>query len=155
MRNAIIVGLAVVSAAAILVAPVDAQRMEPPPTFRLVGVTEAMFDSGNGVFPLTRACFNNFPGSRICTTQEIIDTVNPPVIPKGLAWVRPSPIYLDSKALNAVDVPSGATSRGSMGRTLSCEGYKELGSIGLVVDQDGRFKSHRCHKKLSVACCGF
>ncbi len=62
------------------------------PRVELVGFTTAIFKGGTigGVFPATLQCQAEFPGSRICSEQEIINTVNVPVGLVGSAWVGPS-----------------------------------------------------------------
>jgi len=57
-----------------------------------VGVTTEAFDGGQGVFTYNRACNAAHVGSRMCTSEEIMETINPPLVgdPGELAWVRPT-----------------------------------------------------------------
>ena len=175
MRNAFIVGLAVVCAALVLSGPTDAQNIKTVQVTGVVdvgnfpavqqvagaerhflGVTQNSFRFDQGIFAPARACHIDHPGSRPCTTAEIVGTVNPPVLPAGTAWVLPSATYFwfgPNENLNAVDLPTGVrASRAAP--NLSCEGFNSV-SGGLAVDQDGRFIARNCEGPLPVTCCGF
>ena len=56
-----------------------------------VGITGTAFDGAQGVFTYNRACHAAHPGSRMCTSEEVLETVNPPTLgsPGEIAWVRP------------------------------------------------------------------
>jgi len=134
---------------------------QPVAQFQLAGFTVATFTGDQGVLGFTRACQGEFPGSRMCTTVEVMGTVSPPVLPVGsAAWVQPE-LVASSGATSTVDA-SGITGAPS---GLSCWGWKFARSTmyGLTVDHDGRFAgatetaadtvSPRCDIPKSVACC--
>jgi hypothetical protein len=115
-----------------------------------VGVTTEGFDGGQGVFTYNRACHAAHPGSRMCTSQEIMSTVNPPVVgnPDEKAWVRP--VYQPTGSISRIDV-SGASS------VEACEGWSAgNGYYGLVVQLDtGSFYAElmECNIPNKVTCC--
>ncbi len=135
------------------VSGIGAQSSGPP---HLVGVTQDLFQLNQGIFPLARACHQDFPNSRPCTTAEIIGTVNPPTLPVGPAWVLPSQTYFwlgPNENLRGVDLPTGIiTPHGDI--SLSCKGFL-LGSFGIVVDDSGQFSIDGCEIPRPVACCGY
>ena len=58
------------------------------PRFELVGFTSGTSTGDlGGIFAATQLCQAEFPGSRICSDREIIDTVNLPTGLSGSAWV--------------------------------------------------------------------
>jgi hypothetical protein len=121
---------------------------QAPPRFQLVGFSTATLQGIDGVLAHTLACHADFgPGTRACTTAEVLATTHVPAGLSGDAWVRPSyrpvgagiTLALDATGLN--DLPS----------FLSCEAQ-----TGIVVDSDGDFTSGRLCTGIphSVACCG-
>ncbi len=50
--------------------------------FGFVGVTSQRFDGAGGFATMTRACYNQYPGSRVAFTDEYLFTINPPDIPE-------------------------------------------------------------------------
>ena len=44
------------------------------------------FQGNGGLGSMSRQCHLDFPGSRVCTTVEVFQTVNPPL---GGGWVQP------------------------------------------------------------------
>ncbi len=51
------------------------------PRFQLVGFSAATRPANTGLFPLSQACSSEFEGSRICMSEEVIETA---AIPMGL-----------------------------------------------------------------------
>ena len=133
-------------------------------TFQLVGFTSAALAGDSGLFGLTLACQAEFAGSRICTSREILETVEVPTGLSGDAWVQP--LVMGGRDTDAVDV-SGA--RG--GFTIACGGDPPtptwsggsvpapglpgfvIERVGLTVDSSGRFVVRECETARSVACC--
>ncbi len=91
---------------------------------------------GIGVLDLSRLCQAEFPGSRVCRQDEIIETVDPAIIQAGAtetAWVLP----------NQVDLVGGDACASPGGDNR-----------GLIVDHRGTFlRSAFCSEARSVACC--
>jgi len=57
-------------------------------SFEFVGTTRTAFLGTHGPLSFNRACGEDQPGSRWCTSAEVLNSVNPPAI-RGFAWVRP------------------------------------------------------------------
>ena len=125
--------------------------------FQLVGFTAATFTGGQGVLGFTRACQAEFPGSRMCESQEILATTQLPSTLSGNAWVQPSIV---SEAAGAVVDASGAQ---QSAMEMTCFGWSHnlAGAGGLLVDAAGRFTPSRhlppagalCDTAHAVSCC--
>lgn len=119
--------------------------------FQLVGFTAATFSGGQGVLGFTLACQDEFPGSRMCTSLEVMETTELPLLPgTGDAWVRPS--FVPSGSVEAAD----ASGRSGTFRTLTCSGWNGGASTsdhGLGVSVAGKFLTPVCFLELSVTCC--
>ena len=133
----------------------------PPPTaaarYQLVGFTAATLSGQSGVLALTLACQLEFPGSRMCASREVIETVSIPdnLNLTGMAWVRPSFVPHTSPGDLVVDASgfSNSVYRGS----LSCGGWApQAGSgsdLGLSLTVDGSFRESACQLPIAVSCC--
>jgi hypothetical protein len=119
---------------------------------RYVGATSAMFDGAQGVLTYNNACHGDFPGSRMCTSVEVMETT--PYIGGSFpsAYVRPVIV-----GQNSDGVPfdaSGLPEQPTLGPSLSCRGYNDaIAARGLIVDSLGRFSSVVCSLERPVACC--
>ena len=123
-------------------------------TLQLVGFTDATFPADTGVLGFTLACQAEFAGSRMCTSNEAMNTL---AVPSGLvdrAWVRPSFVPI-STGVSGTKVHDASGVRGSVG--LSCEGWSVRSAsgqfAGLNVGATGRFGGGPCDAVRSVACC--
>jgi hypothetical protein len=118
---------------------------------QLVGFTEAQQPGNGRLFGLTRACQAEFPGSRVCSSVEVLETTEIPSGLEGNAWVRPTFVSsIDRSVLDA----SGLVLLG--GPASNCDQWKGTASTGVVVDADGTFHSGsqaRCTDPHPVACC--
>jgi hypothetical protein len=102
-----------------------------------VGVTAETFDGAAGSFAINRACHAAHPGSRICTTEEIAGTVNPPVVgsPGELAWVKTTD-------------PAWPLS------SYNCEDWTTIDGSGVKVSlDDGELIPFACQFPSPIACC--
>jgi hypothetical protein len=121
--------------------------------FQLVGFTSAPFAGGTGVLGLTLACQAEFTGSRMCTSEEVMNTVTVPSPLVGSAWVRPTfvPFATGNTQIYAQDAS------GIRGNTsdFSCGGWNpaENDQNGMIVDSNGSFDSFQCDQPYPVACC--
>lgn len=126
----------------------------------LVGFSSERFTGGRtGVLGYTRACQADFPGSRMCTSEEVLRTVNVPSLPVTKAWVLPSfqPIAPTSDGLVALDA-SGKANQTIRNFTCSSWISNDSQTFGLtvIVDDTGRvgsFDFGNCAAERSVACC--
>jgi len=124
----------------------------------LVGFTTATTLPDIGRFAMTQICQAEYENSRMCTSEEIIKTVN---IPPGMpawepAWVQPvivDTFLFSDDEIWAVDI-SGAKGRGD----LSCESWWSVSIYyqGLVVTHNGVFQLLQdafCDNYNHIACC--
>ena len=121
-----------------------------PPRFELVGFTSDTFQGDQGVLGFTLACQAEFPGSRMCDTQEIFKTVNVPPGLVGDAWVNPVLRPLASTSTVSLDISGVANSPGSH----TCYGWATTSSTGLTVGVGGQIGPFsNCNTLHSVSCC--
>ena len=136
-----------------LFAALPASAQQACSDFELVGFTSATYEGRTGVLGFTQACQSEFVDSRMCTSVEVMQTVNLPSGLTGAAWVRPVfvPHQTPSSSYEALDA-SGTRDSAS---ELSCDGWY-YGSTGLLVNAGGQFfESRRCDDLdlNHVACC--
>lgn len=127
-------------------------HVTPSLRFQLVGFTSTLHLGDTGVLGFTLACQAEFPGSRMCTSAEVVETTNVPATLSGEAWVRPS-----IKAANGglVFDESGVAEAWITG----CQGWSSTSStngfLGLTVDDAGRFRDADCAPPRPVSCCAW
>jgi len=122
-----------------------------PPRFRFVGVTAQRFNGAAGWAQMTRACFNQFPGSRVATSEEYRATVNPPQVPED-AWIAVSPAFM-------AQYQSGGSSEKLIDRTgtsldsrIDCTSWTVTANVGAVVSPTGSIYQQYCDVQRPVAC---
>lgn len=77
--------------------------------FQLVGFTTATLAGNQGVLAFGRACQQDFPGSWMCSSVEVLETTAIPSDLTGPAWVRPtyvaggSPVGHDASGVTHFD----------------------------------------------------
>jgi len=121
---------------------------------RLVGFTEQTVRGNDGILSLNGACATDFPGSRMCTTVEIFNSlppnltgnadrglVRPVLVPAGLTTADGTPLVMDV-----------ATGRTGVNSRISCNGYT-AGALALVMSVEGFFAATDCNTETNVACC--
>jgi hypothetical protein len=130
-----------------LVLALPAAAQQACSDFELVGFTSTTHLGTEGVLGFTLACQADYADSRMCTSVEVMQTVNVPAGMSGEAWVRP--VFL-----------GGSTASGVTGvvENLTCgswSGYGD-GSSAMTVNSSGGFYGgqHNClSTALAVACC--
>jgi hypothetical protein len=129
--------------------------------YQLKGFSSTNRNGNSGVLAMNSACAATFTGSRMCTSSEVLETTNVPVISSNAdAWVRPSfsPVASGSTAatvgLDASGVPSPNASNGNTSEDLSCRGWAASSGLGLAVNKNGSFRLSACDGGRPVACCG-
>jgi hypothetical protein len=111
------------------------------------------------VLGFTSACQQEFVGSRMCNSLDVIETTKLPAnLEQGEAWVRPTLVggvcgEIVADASRIEDQPA----------LLSCNAWRAntSGTQGLFVDGAGRFRNTRqsptaqegCNIARRVACC--
>ncbi len=126
-----------------------------PPRFQLVGFTAATFTGDVGLFGLTLGCQEEFAKSRLCVSEEVMETVTVPAL-TGDAWVRPSFQPHNSNDLAKALLDASGLDAGVRGdfSSLTCFGWAETGRFkGLVVTASGGFHVLSCGDRRGVACC--
>ena len=120
------------------------------PRFEFVGFSTATRDGDDGFFGMNLACQADLPGSRMCTSVEVIETIDIPTGLTGEAWVRP--VLQPSGDSWAVDSVSGVY---ALITNLTCRGFSSSqgGYTGLIVKPDGAFGDGSCLVYRPVACC--
>ncbi len=111
--------------------------------FDLEGFTTETFTGAQGVLAFTIACQVEFEDSRMCTSKEILETVDVPLVLEGTAWVRPTYVEGGHDISGVEDSPEHYT----------CKGWTFDGNKGLVVTEDGKFNTLVCNNLFKVACC--
>jgi hypothetical protein len=114
--------------------------------FVLVGFTSTTHLGDTGVLGFTQACQAEFSDSRMCTSVEVMETVDVPGGLSGDAWVRP--VNLTGRD----SFGFGFDASGVSGR--SCDGWNNQSTVlGLSVSGSGQFGVGQCSTPLAVACC--
>jgi hypothetical protein len=128
----------------------NASLCPPSQQSELVGFTTSTHFGGIGIFVIMAACMAEFPGSHLCTSEEVILTTSiPDLTGQGPAWLRPT--YQPTGETSVRDI-SGTTHSANR---LSCSGWGNptAGSSGLTVDGAGRFSAKSCSEPHPIACC--
>jgi hypothetical protein len=119
-----------------------------------VGVTSETFDGTQGVFTYNRACHAAHFGSRMCTSEEVMKTVNPPTAgsPGELSWVRP--VFQPIATGNTNRFAGDASGLMIQPADLTCIGWSNTGPNGMTLDlSTGSFGTNACTDALKVTCC--
>lgn len=123
------------------VIPVPATAIDTG-SFQLVGFTTTTHPGNRGILNLTLACQEEFESSRICSAEEIVQTVAiPEALGAGHAWVRSA----EPTVRNSQDC-MGWTSDSSQATGMAI-------SVGPCTACYGGFRLRTCNEPLQVACC--
>ena len=115
------------------------------------GFSSGTVNGGAGIFAMAQACSSSFSGSKICNTNEFVNSVYNSAASNlsGNAWIIPIVTGQDS---NGLEVNSGR-SEGSE-TNLSCSGWgSNSGTFGSVVSSLGELSVASCLQSRAVACC--
>ena len=113
--------------------------------FVLVGFTSTTHLGDTGVLGFTQACNAEFSDSRMCTSVEVMETVDVPGGLSGNAWVRPVALFADSSSSEATDASGQFSS--------SCSGWSNTFGSGLSVSGSGQFGGRDCEPFFSDEDC--
>jgi hypothetical protein len=119
---------------------------------QFVGFSTDTFDGSQGVITYTRACQLDYPGSRMCTTEEFLSTTDYPIVDSSaFGWIRPvvTAAYVSTTS-NIVDVSGFSADV----LASSCNGWRATSAHGLYVDGKGRLSNETCEAIMPVSCCG-
>lgn len=126
---------------------------------QLIGFTSHTFDGTRGLLRYSLACQAEFPGTRMCMSDEIIRTFHVPEAPgTTYAWIDPSFRPVANQLLDA----SGLIDEAAVGESgMSCLGWLAgAGYTGLALKFDdgdsdhGAFVLVGCGSEAAIACCG-
>lgn len=120
-----------------------------------VGLTSALFDGSAGVSVFNQQCNGEFKGSRFCTSEEFMKTVNPPPLGGARGWIHPVIVSGDN-VNGAVDF-TGRTR--AVSNDFSCKGWTTnavsvAGSaVGPTITGEGGYQFVKCSFTIRAACC--
>ena len=108
-----------------------------------------------GMLELHDLCKAEFPGTRMCSTSDIVRNGGL-IFPGGKsAWVHPSRV-IERADGTSYDSASGQETE-ELG-LLSCDGWRPTGVVntkeGLVIQPNGEWGILTCNETQPVACCG-
>jgi hypothetical protein len=130
----------------------------------LVGFTTTSTTGSNqGIVGMHELCSLDFPGSRMCTTSDIVRNGVAPGVVLQRGWVHPAAVVeVTAEGITGpnkgkwLDTVSGARSSFDDWRgMLSCFGWTTTGSLvgGLVIFPSGSLHEDPCSDSRPVACC--
>jgi hypothetical protein len=139
-------------------------------TMQFVGVTSRADNRGGaGIIAMTVSCQVEYTGSRVCTSSEILNSTNVPMLTEAAAaWVRPDivasrstvswhpdPVYYPLDYPGDLTDASGFSAQS--GDLLTCQGWSNSHPLysGLTVTQHGQFRTRPCGDYRPVACCAW
>ncbi len=125
-------------------------------TRQLVGFTNATATGDAGLLVMDRSCYLEFPHSRMCTTDEIVATIDPPLTAgREYAWAHSVLVASLASRSSVFDSVGIEYELGSNHRP-NCAGWAYTGTFGPVIATDSGSASIRpCSDPRRVACCGF
>ncbi len=159
MRSSVLAVLALLLTAALLAAtPTTAQAQTCTKQFQMMGFSNQTVNGNAGVFGMTEACQASFPASRMCTSEEVMNTVTIPDLDAQNAWVRPAIKPIGTGGLAVIADASGSDSAdgnaNSVPGDLTCRGWTRTNNYnGLTVNDSGGFMPQSCSGARPVACC--
>ncbi len=113
-------------------------------TLNLLGFSTETFAGNRGILNMTRACQEQFSGSRVCTAGEILRSINIPASPApGFVWVQSATTFSTA----GISDCGGWTSNAATDRAWAIELGPDHGCYG-------GFHPRSCDQQLAVACCG-
>lgn len=126
----------------------------------LVGFSSGTTLGSGGLKVMTDLCGSDFPGSRICTSEEIVKSTSFPTITVTAvgAWVQPVLIGSGNgdSGVNSRPVTDSYSGYGdNSGLKLTCAGWSSGGVAGngLVITTELKFQLGSCSTARAVACC--
>lgn len=127
-------------------------------SFQFVGVTQKKYSGGfHGILGFNKICGTQFPGSRMCSTEDLMNTTTLPDVDRIEAWLRP-------KLIGKTESGTETDATGFVGENgLSCNGWNARDSkvTGMVMRYDPRYDddrfprllTYKCSSRAQVACC--
>ncbi len=121
---------------------------------QLVGFTTATATGDAGILTFHKLCFAEFPGSRMCTSDEIVATIDPPLTAgTEYAWVH-SVLVASLASRSSVFDSLGIEYELGFNHRPNCAGWAYTGPFGPVIATDsGSATVHACTEANRIACC--
>ncbi|MDB4363227.1 hypothetical protein N9Z31_03605 [Pseudomonadales bacterium] len=122
-----------------------------------VGVSSGTIDGGQGIRAMTELCHADYPGSRMCMTEEYVKTSNFPTAGAASeAWIGTSSVQIHAFGTYNTNTrfyePYAGFSTTDK-NDLNCSSWQYANYDGLVVSPSGRFLTLGCSTARPVACC--
>ena len=119
-----------------------------------VGVSTSTVDGSVGYFGMNNACEATFTGSRMCSSDDIVNSTNTTNVGSGKAWINPIAIGVGSSSTNTVYSKQGDYISNCANWT-STGGGISVSSRGTTLDlpRGGINYYSSCSESLPVACC--
>ena len=138
------------------------------PHLDFLGLSKGVTDGGGGIVTMHRLCQATFPGSRMCTSRDILLSIAPPALGRSdSGWVQPVfvPYHSEPGVFDISGVGHITELQEKLGvdfttpRHLSCFGWSRgSGDLsGLTLSGgigDGGYSIIQCSFQQRVACCG-
>jgi hypothetical protein len=130
-----------------LIVPLAAQAHSPsqcptapsdPPALQFVGATLTETDGHRGVLSWSELCRTDWPGSRVCTTRDLIENGAPPLADEEMMWIQA--LWIDSEH----EYSGQYTNQ----QNQSCKTIHKYTSLA-----SPWFRTDACNVLHSVACC--
>lgn len=131
---------------------------------QMVGFSSQTITGYEGRLAMDRLCRQDFPGSRMCSTAEALQTTNRVDLPPALGWVQPTlkKIFFDTNRGQyvAYDSVSGQHAEDqflwSAQASLDCAGWVNSSHKALAISISTEhlyFDDEACSNSNPVACC--
>ena len=136
-----------------VVSPIDVGAHEV--SERLVGFTTSTATGSVGLTRLHELCHSEFSGSRMCTTEEIVASVDPPLATdREFAWVHTTIVASSDHANSLFDVTGKLLSL-DQAVSPNCDGWSYPNTTTVAITTDtGAAILRSCADANRVACCG-
>lgn len=147
MMSSLIRGLACVIVCVFVALPSIAQEVQ------YMGPSNNTTSSDMGVLTFNVMCEDTYPGSRFCTSKQILDSGSfaLPYSP-NYQWVHPTVVAASKTSAGLLIMDISGTSEESYA-SMSCNGWGTSVGRGLVVSTLGFFRVESCEILRPVACC--
>ncbi len=125
-----------------------------PSSSVLVGFSAGTHIGSDGLLAFSGTCADDIPGSRLCTSLEVLETPNMPSGLTGTAWVRPFVMPDGTGASGRSNPPTcGAWTNGSSGSFGLIMLLDDEPALGPELAPYSGFLTSRCNTPLPIACC--
>jgi hypothetical protein len=137
---------------------IEALQSSCPKPYVYVGLSSSGESGSRGFLVLNEACQQDFPDSRMCTTEEIINTTNFPSYPMGFSQRGYARSIVISASTGFIDVATSISLLDAS--SVNCGGWSSSGSQALVLREFHsvstditEFELAGCDEGFKVACC--